>query len=282
VTQTFSCVAENAETDLLRQSRPSRGLRVASASKDAETTLAMTALTARRQVIFNADDFGLTEGVCRGIRQTVEAGVVTATSAMVCSEGAETRVAEWGKPLAGRIGVHLQLTQGRPCLETSAVPSIVDSEGAFPNATAGVVGVDLGQVRAEWGAQIGLKPHIVSAYVAVAVAAGLPARTNSPELSATLRARGARCVDLSTTAWYDGTLTEKRLLRVIEEAFDRLRGVGTIEVMCHPGYADADLAAKSNYVRQREAELGVLTSDKLKNGLSKLDVEVGSMDRVAA
>jgi predicted glycoside hydrolase/deacetylase ChbG (UPF0249 family) len=258
-------------------------------------------MTARRQVIFNADDFGLTEGVCRGIRQTVEAGVVTATSAMVCSEGAETRVAEWGTPLAGRIGVHLQLTQGRPCLDASAVPSIVDSEGAFPNATAGVVGVDLGQVRAEWRAQIdrlrswgfepshldshhhiGLKPHIVGAYVAVAVAAGLPARTNSPELSATLRARGARCVDLSTTAWYDGALTERRLLRVIEETFDRLRGVGTIEVMCHPGYADADLAARSNYVRQREAELGVLTSDKLKNGLTKLDVEVGSMDRVAA
>lgn len=258
-------------------------------------------MTARRQVIFNADDFGLTEGVCRGIRQAVEAGIVTATTAMVSVDGAESRTVDWGTPLAGRLGVHLQLTQGRPSLGAASVPSLVGADGTFPNGTAGVAHADPNQVRAEWLAQIerlrswgfepshldshhhiGLKPHLVGAYVAVAVAAGLPARTNSPELSATLRARGVRCVDLSTTSWYDGALTERRLLRVLEGVFDRLNGVGTVEVMCHPGFADADLAAKSNYVRQREVELAVLTSDKLKNGLNKLDVEVGSMDRLAA
>jgi predicted glycoside hydrolase/deacetylase ChbG (UPF0249 family) len=43
------------------------------------------------------------------------------------------------------------------------------------------------------------------------------------------------------------------------------------------GFADAELAAKSNYVSQREAELRVLTSNKLMKGLDRLDVEVSSM-----
>lgn len=258
-------------------------------------------MIACRRVIFNADDFGLTDGVCRGIREAASAGIVTATTAMVCTEGARDRVVQWGPSLAGRIGIHLQLTQGRACLDQARVPSIVDSASAFPESPADIVDVNLGHVRDEWSAQIetlrswgvepshmdshhniGLKPHIVEAYVATAVSNGLPARTNSPALTATLRARGARCVDLSVTSWYDGKLSAKKLLRVVEGAFDRVSGQGTIEVMCHPGFADERLAAKSNYVRQREVELGVLTSDKLLNGLRKLDVEVGSMTTLAA
>ena len=213
------------------------------------------------------------------------------------------RVAEWGPPLAGRIGVHLQLTQGRPCCRgerrsrRSSIPKALfrtrpPESSASTWAKFALSGARRIDRLRSWGFEpshldsfrrhVGLKPHIVSAYIAVAVAAGLPARTNSPQLSATLAELAEPVVDLSTTAWYDGTLTEKRLLRVIEEAFDRLSGVGTIEVMCGRWLCRRRSRGQVELVRQREAEPGVLTSDKLKNGLSKLDVEVGSMDRVAA
>jgi predicted glycoside hydrolase/deacetylase ChbG (UPF0249 family) len=255
-------------------------------------------MASRRLVIFNADDFGLTDGVCRGIHEAVDAGVVRATTAMVCAAGSREHIARWGKtaPLEDRIGVHLQLTEGRACLGREEISSLVDANGDFPSSPAGVANADPSQVRAEWNAQvaqlrlwgiepshmdshhhIGLKPHVVDAYVAVAATSGLPARTTSPELTARLRASGARCVDLSMTSWYDGELTAKSLLRRIEAAFNRIRGQGTLEVMCHPGFADASLAEKSKYVRQREAELRVLTSGKLAKGLDHLDAEVASI-----
>ena len=106
-------------------------------------------MTACRRVIFNADDFGLTDGVCRGIREAASAGIVTATTAMVCTEGARDRLVEWGRSpsLAGRIGVHLQLTQGHACLPPAEIPSIVDPAGTFPESPADVVNVDPGHVR---------------------------------------------------------------------------------------------------------------------------------------
>lgn len=258
-------------------------------------------MTGRRLVIFNADDFGLTDGVCRGIREAMDAGVVRATTAMVCVPGSRQHIEQWGTgaPLAGRIGIHLQLTEGRACLGPDEIPSLVDADGDFPDSPAAVQNVDPAHVRAEWTAQvaklrawgvdpshmdshhhIGLKPHVIDSYVAVASASGLPARTTSPELTTKLRASGARCVDLSMTSWYDGELSAKSLLRRIEAAFNRIHGYGTLEVMCHPGFGDATLAEKSKYVRQREAELRVLSSSKLAKGLGHLDAEVASMSAV--
>ncbi|HEV8447346.1 MAG TPA: ChbG/HpnK family deacetylase [Gemmatimonadaceae bacterium] len=258
-------------------------------------------MTGRRLVIFNADDFGLTDGVCRGICEAIDAGVVRATTAMVCAPGSREHIEQWSPAASrgGQIGVHLQLTEGRACLGPDEVSSLVDANGDFPGSPAGVQNVNPSHVRAEWTAQvaelrawgidpshmdshhhIGLKPHVVDSYVAVASASGLPARTTSPELTARLRASGAPCVDLSMTSWYDGELSAKSLLRRIEAAFNRIHGYGTLEVMCHPGFADASLAEKSKYVRQREAELRVLASSKLAKGLGHLDAEVASMSAI--
>jgi len=49
-------------------------------------------------------------------------------------------------------------------------------------------------------------------------------------------------------------------LRILKEA-----PPGTNEVYCHPGYPDAQLAKTSYYVEQRESEVRVLTSKKLRN-----------------
>ena len=69
---------------------------------------------------------------------------------------------------------------------------------------------------------------------------------------------------------------------MIEAGFERLNGRGTLEVMCHPAYADTALAARSAYVWQRERELSVLTSGKLRTGLRALEVEIGSLANLAA
>jgi predicted glycoside hydrolase/deacetylase ChbG (UPF0249 family) len=85
-------------------------------------------MVSKRSVVFCADDFGLTDGVSRGILELAEAGRLSATGAMTNMPGWR-RNAPGLRPLKGRIGIglHLNLTTGRPL---GAVPGLAD--GVFP------------------------------------------------------------------------------------------------------------------------------------------------------
>jgi len=85
-------------------------------------------MVSKRSVVLCADDFGLTDGVSRGILDLAEAGRLSATGAMTNMPGWR-RNAPGLRPLKGRIGVglHLNLTTGSPL---GPVPGLAD--GAFP------------------------------------------------------------------------------------------------------------------------------------------------------
>ncbi len=110
-----------------------------------------------RALIVNADDFGLSDGVCAGIVHAWRAGVVTSTSVLINVAGAPRRVAaahEHDPDLP--MGLHLNLTTGRPVLPPARVPSLVDAEGtfhAFPQILARLPTIALAHVRAECWAQ---------------------------------------------------------------------------------------------------------------------------------
>jgi predicted glycoside hydrolase/deacetylase ChbG (UPF0249 family) len=72
-------------------------------------------MAATRKIVLCADDFGLTDGVSRGILELAEAGRISATGAMTNMPGWR-RSAQALKPLVGRIGIglHLNLTVGAP------------------------------------------------------------------------------------------------------------------------------------------------------------------------
>ena len=67
-------------------------------------------------VIINADDFGMNSTVNRAILSSVEQGLVTSVSIMANMPGFEEAAGlvhdHYG--LRGRVGVHLNLTEGRP------------------------------------------------------------------------------------------------------------------------------------------------------------------------
>lgn len=83
-------------------------------------------------LIVNADDFGRTPGVVEGVFETHWRGVVTSTTAMINLPGAKAAVrrAVGEMPSLG-IGVHLNLTAGRPVLPLADVPSLVGPDGRF-------------------------------------------------------------------------------------------------------------------------------------------------------
>lgn len=89
-------------------------------------TLAMT-----RQLIVNADDYGLSPGVSRGIVQAHRAGIVTSTTVMINQPGIEAGLAEALAHPALGTGLHLVFTHGRPVLPAAEVPGLVDGRGRF-------------------------------------------------------------------------------------------------------------------------------------------------------
>jgi predicted glycoside hydrolase/deacetylase ChbG (UPF0249 family) len=67
-------------------------------------------------LIINADDFGMSSSVNLAILTSIETGLVTSTSMMANMPGFESAVTlvREHKDLQNRIGVHLNLTEGRP------------------------------------------------------------------------------------------------------------------------------------------------------------------------
>ncbi len=113
--------------------------------------------TAPRALIVNADDLGLSEGVTNGIVQAWREGVVTSTSALVNLEGAMERIvsAHQTNPRLP-IGLHLNVTTGRPVLPPSQIPTLVDSKGYFYDRDALIErapDISLAELKAELRAQ---------------------------------------------------------------------------------------------------------------------------------
>lgn len=110
-----------------------------------------------RYLIINADDFGLTQGVTRGILDAAMGGVVTSTSVMINELVYEKYTFKKSDCSRLGIGLHLNLTQGRPILPAVDVTSLVSFDGYFMKPEklfAHPERIHIGQVEKEWRAQI--------------------------------------------------------------------------------------------------------------------------------
>jgi len=128
-----------------------------------------------RRLIINADDFGLCEGVNKAVVQAHTQGVLISATVMVNMPGARDAI-EIARGLARLgVGIHLNLTQGRPVSTDDSVRCLLNADGCFAHRPAklallSVVRRDVrNAIRAEFAAQIqwaierGLRPtHIDS------------------------------------------------------------------------------------------------------------------------
>lgn len=86
---------------------------------------------AETRLVVNADDFGLSPAVSRGILRAHRDGIVTSTSLLgnvADLDGARSLLAE--APALG-VGVHLALTGGAPISPPETVPSLLGPTGGF-------------------------------------------------------------------------------------------------------------------------------------------------------
>ena len=104
-----------------------------------------------RRLIVNADDFGLTAGVNRGIIELNAAGLVTSSTLMARAGATDAALdAARNAPLLGA-GCHVVLVDGEPVLPPSQIPTLVDRRtGQFPDSIRSFLARLLsGRTRAE-------------------------------------------------------------------------------------------------------------------------------------
>ncbi|HVR95030.1 MAG TPA: ChbG/HpnK family deacetylase [Thermoanaerobaculia bacterium] len=254
-----------------------------------------------KRLWINADDFGLTPAVTAGICEAVLRGAVTTTTAMVCGDDGGVSIARFAPELPGRIGLHLQLTDGVPRCAPEEVPSLVGPDGRFPRKRLGVGRLDPGEVEREWEAQLaalralGVEPsHLDShhhihqlpaafeVYMELARRHGLPARGGNPRHTQALRARGVVTADVFTSGFYQEPLDVARFVAVAAEAAGQAPDGGLVELMCHPGRVDDVLRRRSSYAGERELELAVLCAPELPERLRERGIGLARPDELRA
>jgi predicted glycoside hydrolase/deacetylase ChbG (UPF0249 family) len=89
-------------------------------------------------LIVNADDFGLTEGINRGIIDGFKDGIITSASLIPTMPAFEHAVKLAKENPDLDIGVHLSLTVGKPCSNSNRLSSIC-LQGEFMRSYLGVI-----------------------------------------------------------------------------------------------------------------------------------------------
>jgi len=252
-----------------------------------------------KQLIVTADDFGLTDGVNRAVVRAHREGVVTSASLMVNSPAFESAVELARQNPSLDIGLHLDLTNKPFALAVR--PRKLDLEREVRTQIEKALGTGLDITHLDGHKHVHVIPAVLKVIRAVAPKYGIRAvRTmnaktagitsllrRNPEARVTIIqqyifAKGARLAwrfcQPNAMAGPDkfygipetGFLDLEAFANIIQDL-----GVGVHEVMCHPGYLDADLRHQpTRLLTQRERELEMLTSQEIRSLLRSSGIEL--------
>lgn len=115
----------------------------------------------KKQLIINADDFGIHPAVNEAVRRAATEGILTSTSLMAGGDAFDEAVEMARSMPSLGIGIHLTLVGGiKPVLPPSEVPSLTWDNGVFCHDYGKLIvrdlegKISLSEVYAEWDAQI--------------------------------------------------------------------------------------------------------------------------------
>lgn len=229
-------------------------------------------MSLKRFLIVNADDFGLSEGVNRGIIEAAEHGIVTSASLMVRQPAAKAAAAYSRAHDTLSVGLHLDLGEWVYCNgEWVPLYSVVDTENADAVAKEIESQVRLCQRL------LGRNPTHLDSHQHVhrneparslclewAGRLGVALRECHPDIRycGDFYGQGAECEPLPDS------LTVPSLMRILASLPE-----GTTELGCHPGHDDGLATA---YRTERAVEVKVLCAPEIRQVLSELNIELRS------
>lgn len=249
-------------------------------------------MSGERLLIVNADDFGRSPGINRGIVKAHLDGIVSSTTLMVNTEWSEEalELAE-SCPTLG-IGLHLNLCYGRPVADPGDVPSLVRPDGGFETDLARLAArATTNDVKTETLAQLacfqrlaGFPPSHMDSHKYVHSLA--PCREPILHVAARhgLAMRGhdeaerARMDELSIghpdrfERRFHGLEGEGVTEAVLTAALDDVPA-GVTELMCHPGFVDQHLM-DSSYRDEREHEIEALCDPVIARLIATRDIRL--------
>ena len=230
----------------------------------------------RRYLIINADDFGLTEGINRGIIEGVKHGIVSSASLMVRPPAAAAAAEFARNSSALSLGLHLDLGEwvyrNHEWVQLYSVVAVDD---------AAAVAAEVSHQLAEFHRLAGHHPtHLDSHQHAhqkeptrsiVREAArrfGIPLRGCTPGIH--------YCGDFYGQTAEGEPIPEVLTVRNLKKILAELPA-GITELGCHPGYADG---LESVYCAEREAELKVFCAAETRAALESLGIKLRSFETI--
>jgi predicted glycoside hydrolase/deacetylase ChbG (UPF0249 family) len=230
-----------------------------------------------RYLIVNADDFGLSDGVNRGILQAHRHGIVTSASLMVRWPAAVEAVAFARDFPSLSVGLHLDLGEwAYRDGEWTRLHKVGDVED--PEAVTSEVRRQLDQFYELTGrSPTHLDSHqhahrlepVASAMRAVAAELGIPLRHYTPDV----RYSGAFYGQTTKGDPLPEMLGVDSLIGILTELLP-----GTTELGCHPGFDDE---LDTMYCRERRQEVNTLCDDRIRRALGDLGIELRSFNELA-
>jgi predicted glycoside hydrolase/deacetylase ChbG (UPF0249 family) len=217
-----------------------------------------------RYVIFNADDFGYSRGINRGIAEAHDGGVVTAATLVVNGAATEEAVRLARARPGLSVGLHVNFTN-----EAQRLVDLEDREACRAELRAQYARfLDLlGQKPSHLDSHQHVHRHHMrrGLFEELADEEALPLRDRPPVVF-----KGG-----FYGQWTYGVFEpEKVSFAALERILRHEIGTGIYEMCCHPGYHDPALEAV--YHREREQELATLTDPRLPRLLDELGIALVS------
>jgi len=216
-----------------------------------------------KSLIVNADDFGVSTGVNRGILEAHVRGIVTSTSLMVNRPAAAEAVTiSRDHPNLG-IGLHWDGGgEGAPELDLDDVPFVRDEFRRQLERFYQLVGRMPTHVDSESHAH--RHRHLMPVFQELVQPLGVPLRHDGR----------VRFVGRFYAQWYLFVTNLKYVSVPVLQTMLREVQDGWTEISCHPGYVSSD--HESIYNVEREAEVRTLTDLRIRQTIGECGIELRS------